>query len=110
MNSNAAENTIGAPLPRSVPIIAEDRDNQTEPRQSFQEGAQDVLDPDLRSRMIREDAYALYAQRGYADGFDVADWLAAEAEVDRVLVDRPRPGARSARKAEPPGLGASSAG
>jgi hypothetical protein len=36
--------------------------------------------------MISEAAYALYAQRGYVDGYDVEDWLAAEAEVDHLRI------------------------
>jgi predicted acyl esterase len=43
------------------------------------------IDPDLRYRMISEAAYALYAARGYQDGYDTDDWLAAEARVDRDL-------------------------
>ncbi len=34
--------------------------------------------------MIREAAYFRYEQRGYAPGHDVDDWLAAEAELDRI--------------------------
>jgi hypothetical protein len=42
----------------------------------------------MRHRMISEAAYALYTQRGYADGFDVDDWLTAEAQVDHILLER----------------------
>jgi hypothetical protein len=38
--------------------------------------------------MISEAAYEIYAQRGYVDGFELADWLQAEAEVDRLLGKR----------------------
>ncbi len=38
-----------------------------------------------RRRMIEEAAYARYAQRGYAHGQDLDDWLIAEAHVDRIL-------------------------
>jgi Protein of unknown function (DUF2934) len=43
-----------------------------------------ILDPEAwdRDRMISEAAYERYMQRGYCDGYDVDDWLAAEAEVD----------------------------
>jgi hypothetical protein len=34
-----------------------------------------------RQRMIREAAYYRYVQRGYADGHDLEDWVAAEAEL-----------------------------
>ncbi len=49
---------------------------------------QDDANRHLRHRMISEAAYQIYAQRGYADGFELADWLQAEAEVDRLLSNR----------------------
>jgi len=36
-----------------------------------------------RDAMIREAAYYRYEQRGYGDGHDIEDWLAAEAGLDR---------------------------
>ncbi len=47
----------------------------------------DDVKRDLRHRMISEAAYRIYAQRGYVDGFEFADWCEAEAEIDRVLGD-----------------------
>ena len=44
-----------------------------------------VLEPEVRYRMISEAAYHRFLDRGCEDGFDVDDWLAAEAEVDRQL-------------------------
>lgn len=79
--------TIGAPHPRSIPIPNADIEHGGDVDRPFEEGAHDALDPDLRHRMISEAAYALYAQRGYVDGFDVDDWLTAEAEVDHILLD-----------------------
>lgn len=55
----------------------------------FEEGAHDGLDPDLRHRMISEAAYHLYAERGYADGYDLDDWLQAEAQVDHTALRAP---------------------
>jgi hypothetical protein len=74
--------------PRSVGTVAPDPDEAGVADQPFEGGAHDVVDPELRHRMISEAAYALYAQRGYVDGYDVDDWLAAEAEVDHVLIGR----------------------
>ena len=54
------------------------------PDTPFEEGVHDALDPDLRHRMISEAAHHLYAQRGYADGYDLDDWLQAEAQVDHM--------------------------
>ena len=58
-----------------------------EPDQPFEEGVHDAIDPDLRHRLISEAAYDLYTQRGYVDGFDVEDWLSAEAQVDHLLLN-----------------------
>jgi len=44
-------------------------------------------DADLRHRLISEAAYALYAERGYKDGYDVDDWLEAEGRIDGALLD-----------------------
>lgn len=52
----------------------------------FAEGSNAQLDPDLRYRLISERAYARYCERVYSDGYDVDDWLEAEAEVDHAMV------------------------
>ena len=49
------------------------------------ENAQGEIDPQARHRMISEAAYRLYARRGYVEGFELEDWMQAEAEVDRQL-------------------------
>ena len=36
---------------------------------------------ELTEELIRKRAYRLLEQRGYEHGYDVADWLQAEAEV-----------------------------
>jgi hypothetical protein len=48
-------------------------------------------DLELRRRLISEAAYGLYAERGYAHGHDVDDWLQAEAAVDRLLESKSPP-------------------
>jgi predicted acyl esterase len=78
--------------PRSVPIPTAENEDDRIPDHLFTEGVGDVIDPDLRHRMISEGAYALYARRGYEDGYDVDDWLQAEDDVDHVLLSAP-PGA-----------------
>jgi uncharacterized protein HemX len=45
------------------------------------------LSADVEER-VRERAYALYEQRGSVDGYDLEDWLRAEADV---LVEAARP-------------------
>lgn len=49
----------------------------------------DQVDADLRHRMISEAAFHLYEKRGFADGYDVDDWLQAEASVGRQLLEQP---------------------
>lgn len=48
------------------------------------------ITPDDRRRMISELAYLRAEQRGFQGGDAVEDWLAAEAEVDRMLSKRKR--------------------
>jgi hypothetical protein len=62
-------------------------EDEMEPDRPFAEGAFNDIDPDLRHRMVSEAAYCLYSERGYADGYDVDDWLQAEAEVDHLLLN-----------------------
>ena len=57
----------------------------------FPESFRNESDADLRHRLISEAAYALFAQRGYRDGYDVDDWLEAEARIDGTLGDREAP-------------------
>lgn len=83
-----APHVLAATHPRSVPTIETAPEDVRGSEQPFIEGAHDALDPDLRHRLVSEAAYALYVARGYADGYDVDDWLAAEAEVDHLLLGR----------------------
>ena len=69
------------PHPRVVAL--EDR-SESGPDATFADGARDELVPDLRHRLISDLAYARYCARGYVDGFDIDDWLEAEAEVGRL--------------------------
>ena len=80
------------PHPRSVPTIAPEQDPEATPDQPFVEGAQDAIDADLRHRMISEAAFHRYTERGYAEGYDLDDWLQAEAEVDHLLLHQARDG------------------
>lgn len=85
-----------AARPRSVPVPEVETEFDATPDQPFEEGARDALGSDLRHRMISEAAYYRYAERGYADGYDVDDWTAAEAEIDHLLLN-PEPDAGPAR-------------
>jgi predicted acyl esterase len=84
-DTTAAPVLAGLTHPRSVPTIESDIETAEESDQPFVEGAHDQIDPDLRRRMISEAAYHLYEARGYADGYDLDDWLQAETGVDHLL-------------------------
>lgn len=43
-----------------------------------------------REAMIRDAAYYRYAQRGYAHGHNLEDWLAAEVEIERIATASPK--------------------
>ena len=73
--------------PHTVANLAEVDEIDRVPDQPFAEGVQDGLDADLRQRMISERAYRLYCERGGSEGYDVDDWLQAEAEVDHLLLN-----------------------
>lgn len=47
-----------------------------------------------RSALIAEAAFFRAEKRGFAPGFEVDDWLAAEAEVDAKLLRSAKTGAR----------------
>jgi hypothetical protein len=44
-----------------------------------------AMPADLRNRMIAEAAYYLAERRGFAPGYELEDWLAAEAEIECAL-------------------------
>lgn len=79
---------VGAMTRRhDIPVIEPVHEVEREPDQPFAEGAHDAIDSDLRQRMISEAAFRLYAARGYVEGYDIEDWLQAEAEVDHLLLN-----------------------
>ena len=62
------------------------RTHASEPSKSpVATASQGGIDTETRHRMISEAAYQLYVQRGYLEGFELEDWLQAEAEVDSQL-------------------------
>lgn len=85
----SSKNPALAPIvhPHSVANLAEVAEIDRVPDQPFAEGIEDGLDADLRQRMISERAFRLYCERGGAEGYDLDDWLQAEAEVDHLLLN-----------------------
>ncbi len=52
------------------------------------------VDPEQRMALIAEAAYFRAEKRAFAGGGEVADWLAAEAEVDAKLLRATKSGPR----------------
>lgn len=46
-----------------------------------------AVEPERRRAMVAEAAYFRAAARGFAPGHELEDWLAAEADVDRRLLN-----------------------
>jgi len=46
------------------------------------------LRPELREQMIAESAYYRAQGRSFMVGYDLQDWLAAEDEIDRLLLNQ----------------------
>src|SRR5206468_3669094 len=78
--TDATPRSSSAPPDLPTPITETDRPTLR--------GTREEIDPDLRRRMISEAAYKRYAERGCRDGYELDDWLEAEAEVDRVLANQ----------------------
>ena len=47
---------------------------------------------DVRRRMVADAAYFIAQRRGSAEGDPAADWKAAEAQIDELLMDTKSPG------------------
>ncbi len=86
--STTLKKRIRSPIPMATALS----DPVEEAERPFQTGAADVLDADLRHRMISEAAYYLYRQRGCAEGYELDDWLQAEAQIDRTSPEQSREG------------------
>ena len=56
---------------------------QDDPSLPFSEAC--GVDAEMRDRMITEAAYYRAEERGFVSGYELEDWLEAEAEVDQSL-------------------------
>lgn len=59
------------------------------PNQSSRTEPSRLMSSESRRQMIREAAYWRAERRGFSPGFELEDWLAAEAEVDALLAQSP---------------------
>ncbi|HUI59797.1 MAG TPA: DUF2934 domain-containing protein [Steroidobacteraceae bacterium] len=86
-------------LPKEIPkvIRAEEKSPPGAPRKTAAPRARKptqspppavTIPDDVRRGMIAEGAYLRAEKRGFAAGHETEDWLAAEAEVDRLLKAR----------------------
>jgi len=70
------------PVPKKQPVAKRAKTSPERP----------VVTPDVRRGMIAESAYLRAERRGFAPGHEDEDWMAAEAEVDKLLsADRRAP-------------------
>ena len=76
--------SLGNPT-RDVPNIEADAEFELDSNAPFAGEVMDEIDPNLRHRMISETAYQRHGACGYEDGYDLDDWLQAEADVDHLL-------------------------
>jgi hypothetical protein len=53
-----------------------------------------LIEPDERRALISECAYHRARERGFDPGHEIADWLAAEAEIDTALANHRLPAHR----------------
>jgi len=74
-NSQATPPAKRAPRKRGAAVTIEAPPAQTR-----------FVDPQQRAALIARAAYFRAMHRGFAPGYEVADWLAAEAEVDAELL------------------------
>jgi hypothetical protein len=44
-----------------------------------------TIDDEMHHRMVEEAAYFMAEHRGFCEGFELDDWLAAESEVNQKL-------------------------
>lgn len=58
---------------------------RAQPANHDAEAASGDVNPHARREMIAVAAYHLAERRGFIDGFDLDDWLRAEAEIDARL-------------------------
>lgn len=83
--SGSAEPRRASPTsPRDVATLALGPEIDDAPDQPFAAGVDDVLDADLRHRLVSEAAFHHQAERGYNSDYDDDDWRDAESEVAHV--------------------------
>ena len=73
-----------AARPRDTATLALGPEIDDAPDQPFAAGVDDMLDADLRHRLVSEAAFHHQAERGYNSDYEDDDWRDAESEVAHV--------------------------
>jgi hypothetical protein len=71
--------------PKSRPAV---KPEATKPQSTFTGNAQAEVSPEELRKLIEEAAYFRAKQRGFAPGYELEDWIQAEAEVMRRIGGR----------------------
>ena len=74
--------------PDMLKLGRESGGNLSKPWFPSAKGTQPLIPASLREDMIRNAAYLRAQARGFAPGREVEDWIAAEQEVDELIVRR----------------------
>ena len=79
------EQTDSAMEPSRARTRAAHADNNSDTASTNTQGFDASMSDDARRRMIAETAYYIAQRRGFDEGLELEDWLAAEAEVSARL-------------------------
>ena len=88
MATRRSKESQSTPSPASVGRAARPPRRKPSPAaaaETLSSTARAKVTPEARRGMIAEAAYLRAERRGFAPGHEVADWLAAEQEVDALL-------------------------
>jgi hypothetical protein len=83
-SSRAKPHRVATEHPRDVATLPLGPETDDAPDQPFASGVADVLDADLRHRLVSEAAFHHQAERGYNSDYEDDDWRDAESEVAHV--------------------------
>jgi hypothetical protein len=72
-----------APPPKASKSRPAEKPQTTKPESTFTGNARAEVSPEELRKLISEAAYFRAKQRGFAPGYELEDWIEAEAEVMR---------------------------
>lgn len=90
-SSSAAKSAATPSVEHAAEAASPARKRPTKSKSAEQVEGSTAVTPEQRMAWITEAAYYRAERRGFCGGDDTADWLAAEAEVDAMLLsDKPK--------------------